>query len=139
MTTTLRFGRAARTLTAAGVAMVPWIFVLARVAGPHPVVKTGLAVMEAVGLVGTGLLLARGDRRRVAVAPATAVLLVADAWFGVLTAAPGAEHTAVLMAACLELPLAALCTAVAWSALHALSPRSGGSLRALACHSRRSA
>lgn len=84
----------------------------------------GLDTMEAMGLVGTGLLLARRDRRRVAVAPATAVLLTVDAWFDVLTAAiPGAVLAALLMAVCLELPLAALCTAVAWHALRALPPR----------------
>ncbi|MCX4404997.1 hypothetical protein ACFV8Z_41590 [Streptomyces sp. NPDC059837] len=120
MTTTTRWSWSARVLTAAGVALVPWIFVLAWGAGTHPVVWIGLDATEAMGLVGTGLLLARSDRRRVAVAPATAVLLAADAWFDVLTAGPGAERTAVLMAACLELPLAALCTAVAWSALRAL-------------------
>ena len=107
-------------LTAAGVALIPWILALVWVAGAHPVAWIGLDVMEATGLVGTGLLLARCDRRRVAVAPATAVLLTVDAWFDVLTAGPGAILVALLMAACLELPLAALCTAVAWNALRAL-------------------
>ena len=109
-------------LTAAGLALVPWMFALAWVAGAHPVAWIGLDAMEATGLVGTGLLLARCDRRRVAVAPATAVLLTVDAWFDVLTAGPGAVLVALLMAACLELPLAALCTAVAWHALRALPP-----------------
>ncbi|MBK3574482.1 hypothetical protein JHN63_11785 [Streptomyces sp. MBT65] len=99
--------------------MIPWIFVLAWAAGACPVAWIGLDTMEAMGLVGTGLLLARCDPRRVAVAPATAVLLTVDAWFDVLTAGPGVL-VALLMAACLELPLAALCTAVAWKALRAL-------------------
>ncbi|MFG2379314.1 hypothetical protein ACGFY9_48720 [Streptomyces sp. NPDC048504] len=122
MTTTPCWKWSARVLTAAGLALVPWIFVLARVAGAHRVAWIGLDAMEATGLVGTGLLLARRDRRRVAVAPATAVLLTVDAWFDVLTAGPGAVLVAVLMAACLELPLAALCTAVAWNALRTLPP-----------------
>ncbi|WP_405847754.1 hypothetical protein [Streptomyces sp. NBC_01518] len=123
MTTTPCWTWSARVLTAAGLALIPWIFVLARVAGAYPVAWVGLDTMEAIGLVGTGLLLARCDRRRVAVAPATAVLLTVDAWFDVLTAGPGAVLAALLMAFCLELPLAALCTAVAWHGLRALPPR----------------
>jgi len=122
MTTTTCWNWSARVLTAAGLALIPWIFALAWVAGAHPVAWIGLDAMEATGLVGTGLLLARCDRRRVAVAPATAVLLTVDAWFDVLTAGPGAVLVALLRAACLELPLAALCTAVAWNALRALPP-----------------
>lgn len=123
MTTTPCWTWSARVLTAAGLALIPWLFVLARVAGAYPVAWVGLDTMEAIGLVGTGLLLAHRDRRRVAVAPATAVLLVVDAWFDILTADPGAVLAAVLMAACLELPLAALCMAVARDALRALPPR----------------
>ncbi|MFJ9246689.1 hypothetical protein [Streptomyces sp. NPDC101776] len=124
METTTCWNWSARVLTASGLALIPWIFVLARVAGAYPVAWIGLDTMEAMGLVGTGLLLARRDLRRVAVAPATAVLLAVDAWFDVLTAGPGVL-VALLMAACLELPLAALCTAVAWNALRALSMAPG--------------
>ncbi|MGQ4435567.1 hypothetical protein [Streptomyces sp. SAS_260] len=120
MTTTTNWNWPSRVLATAGLALVPWIFALAWVAGEHPVAWIGLDVMEATGLIGTGLLLARCDPRRVAVAPATAVLLTVDAWFDVLTAAPGTVLTAILMATCLELPLAALCTAVARDALRAL-------------------
>ena len=123
MTTTPCWNWSARVLTVSGLALLPWIFVLARVAGAYPVAWVGLDTMEAMGLVGTGLLLARRDRRRLAVAPATAALLTVDAWFDVLTAGPEVL-VALLMAACLELPLAALCTAVAWNALRALPPRS---------------
>ena len=52
------------------------------------------------------------------------LLLLAEPWLvfatGALTADPGTVLTAILMATCLELPLAALCTAVAWDALRAL-------------------
>ncbi|MET7486650.1 hypothetical protein [Streptomyces sp. NPDC005538] len=121
MTTTTCWTWPSRVLTAAGVALIPWILVLSRVAGAYPVAWIGLDTMEAIGLVGTGLLLARHDPLRVAVAPATAVLLTVDAWFDVLTAGPGVLM-ALLMAACLELPLAALCAAVAWNALRELPP-----------------
>jgi hypothetical protein len=123
MTTTTCWTWSARVLTTAGLALIPWLFVLARVAGAYPVAWVDLDTMEAIGLVGTGLLLARRDRRRVAVAPATAALLVVDAWFDILTAASGTVLPAILMATCLELPLASLCTAVTWDALRALPPR----------------
>jgi hypothetical protein len=122
VTTTIRWSRTARMLTAAGVALVPWMVALTRVGGPHPVVWIGLDAMEAAGLIATGVALARGDRRRIATASATTMLLVTDAWFDVLTAAPGLERTvATLMAAGVELPLAAVCAAVAWQALRALT------------------
>lgn len=51
------------------------------------------------------------------------MLLVTDAWFDVLTAAPGVDRpAALLMAGCAELPVAVLCAAVAWQGLLALAP-----------------
>lgn len=74
----------------------------------------GLDALLAVGLTGTGVLLRRNDPRVAQVAAATAALLVMDAWFDVTTAAPGSElATALTLALAAELPMAALCAAVA--------------------------
>jgi hypothetical protein len=107
-------------LTAAGPAMVPWLFVLAvslpgRATAQHwGVAWVGLDSLEALGLTCTGLLMRRRDPRASLTAAATAILLLVDAWFDVLTSAPGADRlTAMLMAVCVELPIAALCLRLA--------------------------
>ncbi|OKI52156.1 hypothetical protein AMK15_30275 [Streptomyces sp. MJM1172] len=74
----------------------------------------GLDAMLAAGLTGTGVLLRRRDPRVAPVAAATAALLLVDAWFDVTTSAgTGGQGMALLLAAGAELPLAALCAAVA--------------------------
>ncbi|WP_225993452.1 hypothetical protein [Actinomadura rudentiformis] len=107
-------------LTGAGAAMVPWMYVLAtRLPSTTEVSNwstawVGLDAMLAAGLVSTGVLLRRKDSRHTLTAAATASLLVMDAWFDVTTSAGGAERaTAVALAAGVELPLAALCAALA--------------------------
>jgi hypothetical protein len=70
--------------------------------------------MEALGLLGTGMLLARRDDRYRLTAAVTATLLLADAWFDVTTAAPGRDQLiAITMAACPELPVILLCATLA--------------------------
>ena len=76
----------------------------------------GLDVMEAIGLAVTGWLVRRGDPRRCLAAAATAMLLVVDAWFDISTAGSGLTE-AVAMATCAELPMAALCSVVAYRAV----------------------
>jgi hypothetical protein len=84
----------------------------------------GLDIMEAIGLAATGWLVRRGDPRRCLAAAATAMLLVVDAWFDISTAGSGLAQ-AVAMAAGAELPMAALCSVVAYRALRdgSRSPR----------------
>ncbi|MFJ1651139.1 hypothetical protein ACIOC2_06865 [Streptomyces sp. NPDC088337] len=77
----------------------------------------GLDALESLGLVVTGLLLARRDARRCVTAAGTATLLVADAWFDTTTASAGEAAAALAMAFCAELPLAAVCALVACRAL----------------------
>ena len=108
--------RAGWLLVACGLALLPWLYVLATglpataTAAHWPVAWVGLDALEALGLIATGLLAARGDRRHVLTAAATATLLVVDAWFDTTTAAPGGDFaSAVAMALGAELPLAALC------------------------------
>lgn len=107
-------------LAACGVALVPWLYCLATgLPDTYPAVRwplawVGLDALEAAGLVATGLLTARHDPRHRAAAAATGALLFADAWFDTVTAAPGADFaSALVMAAALELPLAAVCAALA--------------------------
>lgn len=107
-------------LLASGAALVPWLYVLARTVpstaqvGHWNAAWVGLDALEALGLLSTAALRGRGDDRHRLTAAATGALLVVDAWFDTVTAAPGGElAVAVAMAACAELPLAALCTALA--------------------------
>lgn len=111
-------------LVACGLGLLPWLYVLATglpataTAAHWPVAWVGLDALEALGLIATGLLAARGDRRHALAAAATAALLVVDAWFDTTTAAPGGDFaTAVAMALGAELPLAALCGRLALRAL----------------------
>ncbi|MEU1669455.1 hypothetical protein ABZ547_38950 [Streptomyces sparsogenes] len=118
-----RLGRRFRVewvLLGSGAALLPWLVVLATTLPPTARVGhwnaawAGLDALEALGLLATGLLRRRGDGRHRLTAAATCALLVVDAWFDTVTAAPGAElYAAVAMAVCAELPLAAVCAALA--------------------------
>ncbi|MGV9351735.1 hypothetical protein ACWDSD_45065, partial [Streptomyces spiralis] len=61
--------RAGWLLVACGLALLPWLFVLATglpataTAAHWPLAWVGLDALEALGLIATGLLAARGDRR----------------------------------------------------------------------------
>ncbi|KJY32403.1 hypothetical protein VR44_16095 [Streptomyces katrae] len=108
--------RAGCLLVAFGLALLPWLYVLATslpataTAAHWPLAWIGLDALEALGLITTGLLATRGDRRHALAAAATATLLVVDAWLDTTTAAPGGDFaTAAAMALVAELPLAALC------------------------------
>lgn len=121
-------GRAGWLLDACGLALLPWLYVLATglpanaTAEHWPIAWVGLDALEALGLIATGLLAARGDRRHALAAAATATLLVVDAWFDTTTAAPGGDFAAALaMALGAELPLAALCGRLALRALSRLA------------------
>jgi hypothetical protein len=107
-------------LLACGVALVPWLVVLAvtlpaDTSGAHWVVAwVGLDSMEAAGLITTGFLAMRRHRALPVVASAAAMLLVTDAWFDTTTAAPGGDFAiALAMALAAELPLAAACAVLA--------------------------
>lgn len=121
--------RTARLLFACGLALLPWLVVLATTlpavaeAPRRQAAWVGLDALEAVCLLTTGTLAARGDPRQAPAAAATAALLVVDAWFDTTTAPAGGElAVAVGMAALVELPLAALCTRLALRA-HASETR----------------
>ncbi|MBB4785648.1 hypothetical protein [Streptomyces rapamycinicus] len=116
----LRRIRPEPVLLVSGAALVPWLYVLARTlpstarVGHWNVAWVGLDALEALGLLATAALRRRGDDRHRLTAAATGALLVVDAWFDTVTAAPGGELAAALaMALGAELPLAAVCTALA--------------------------
>ena len=111
-------------LVLAGPAMIPWVITLGRELPDHTQVAhwslawVGLDTMEALGFLTTGLLLLAGREllgRLTAAVPGT--LLSVDAWFDTTTAVTATERlSADVLAATLELPIAALCffVAVRW-------------------------
>ncbi|GAA2256097.1 hypothetical protein GCM10010402_09350 [Actinomadura luteofluorescens] len=110
-------------------ALVPWMWMLAATMPSTTTVSNwsaawlGLDAMEAAALLGTGVLLVRRDPRHGLGAAAAATLLTVDAWFDVMTAAPGAERAmAIALAAGVELPVAALCAVLAARALRPRGP-----------------
>jgi hypothetical protein len=114
-----RLRRLGYGLLGCGLALLPWMFVLATATAAHwPLAWVGLDTLEALGLITTGLLAVRHDHRYALPATATAALLLVDAWFDTTTAAPGNEFvSALVMAVGAELPLAVLCTVMAVRAL----------------------
>ncbi|MFE6667480.1 hypothetical protein ACFVFH_28460 [Streptomyces sp. NPDC057697] len=112
-------GRARRrnglVLTGAGLALLPWLGYLAGSLPPaESAAWVALDALEALALLTAGHRLLRADDRHRAPAAAAAVLLLADTCVDLATAAPGAElAVAVAMAVAAELPLAALCAAIA--------------------------
>jgi len=59
------------------------------------VARVGLDALEAIGLLATGHLMARGDRRYAATATLTGTALMVDAWFDSSPRLPGAtDHSA---------------------------------------------
>ncbi|MFF4505437.1 hypothetical protein [Streptomyces sp. NPDC001401] len=112
--------RTEHVLVGCGLALLPWLVVLAKglpgtaVAAHWNTAWVGLDTLEALGLIATGLLAARGHHLHALTASATATLLVVDAWFDTVTAAPGGDQlSALAMAFGAELPLATVCAVLA--------------------------
>jgi len=106
-----------RLFWAAGLCLLPWIAVLGMTlpdvveARNWRLAWTGFDAAEALGLLATAWLLGRGDARTPFAAIGTATLLLADAWFDVVTA--GDDVVFSLLMAGLEVPLALACLSVA--------------------------
>ncbi len=127
---------ASHLLLGLGAVLVPWTLWLAatlperHVARNFDIAWSGFDIALAVTLIATGAGLLRGATWTQGAAAAAATLLVCDAWFDVLTSAPGTERmTAVGMAVLAELPVAAACALIAVSASH--NTRSSHRLQAL--------
>jgi hypothetical protein len=113
---------AAPVFLGCAVILVPWIVIAAitlpsrQLSQNYDVAWAGYDVGLLIGLVWTAFSALRRSRRLTIAASATGALLIADAWFDVLTSPGGWELAeAVAMSVFAELPLAALCF---WLAFH---------------------
>jgi hypothetical protein len=103
------------------VILVPWTVYLGvtlpsrQVSPNYDVAWAGFDVILALALASTGYFALRRSRYLAVVAAATATLLVIDAWFDCITSPEGQLWQAILMAALIEIPLAAVC---AWLSYH---------------------
>lgn len=111
-------------------ALIPWTVYLGltlpqrHVISQYRAVWVGYDIVLILVLARIGWFAARRDPRVVLTATAGATLLVADAWFDVMTAAtPGGRTGALLEAVLLELPGAVLCALLARRGLAQLVAR----------------
>jgi hypothetical protein len=109
-----------RGVLIAGLAMIPWVFILACSLPPTmraahwPAAWAGLDAAEAIGLMTTGVAMIGRDSWLCLPAAVTSTLLVIDAWFDITTSAPGRAATAAIALAVFpELPMAGLCAVLA--------------------------
>src|SRR5580704_17303095 len=114
-----------RGVLIAGLAMIPWVLILA--CSLPPTIRAahwstawaGLDALEAAGLMTTGAALIGRCSWLCLPAAITSTLLVADAWFDSTTSAPGhAATVAIAMAAFPELPIAGLCAVLTTGGRH---------------------
>jgi hypothetical protein len=103
------------------VVLIPWTIYLgfslpSRQLSPHyNIAWAGFDVMELLALGATGYFTLRRSRYLALTAAAAATLLVVDAWFDIMTSPRGQVLTAIVLAAIIELPLAAVC---GWLSYH---------------------
>jgi hypothetical protein len=101
--------------------LLPWTVYLgetlpSRQLSPHyDIAWAGFDVILLIGLAGTAYFALRRSRYLAISAAATAALLIVDAWFDVLTTPASQRAESILLAAVVELPLAAVCI---WLSLH---------------------
>ena len=110
-------------LLGAAAVLLPWMVILglslpATESAQHwSLAWIGLDLMETAGLAVTGWLVLHRDIRVRMAASAAAAFLLADAWFDITTAQPDWDVVqATVLAAFVELPLAAVCVALAVTA-----------------------
>lgn len=113
-------GWAGWALIVAGVLMLPWVAGLALVlpvqaeAAHYDAAWVGFDVALCAALLRTGWLAQRGREHIELTAAITGTLLVVDAWFDTVTASNRhAFLVALLLAVCVELPIAAFCLWIA--------------------------
>jgi hypothetical protein len=126
---------APRLFALVALGLVPWALWLAKtLPSQHrsehwDLAWGGFDVLLAAGLLGTAVAAARRSPYLPSWATAAGTLLVVDAWFDILTSNSGGElRLAIALAACGELPLAALAFCVALDAerFYAAAARLGG-------------
>ncbi|WP_157557731.1 hypothetical protein [Intrasporangium oryzae] len=108
-------------LAACAALLVGWIAVLGATLGTSATVRhwdvswIGLDILEVVGLLATTVLMRLRAAAVAQVAPMTAMVFLVDAWFDVTLSQPGWAYAgALLSAAVIEIPLAALCLLIGW-------------------------
>ncbi len=103
------------------VTMLPWTVYLAyslptrQVSADYDIAWAGFDVLLMGMLAATGFFALRRSRYLAITASAAAALLVMDAWFDVVTSPAGQRGEALVLAALVELPLAAVC---GWLSYH---------------------
>jgi hypothetical protein len=108
------------------VVMIPWmVFLTVDLPDRHlthhwDLIWIGLDSFEAGAMAATGVAVARRSMWTPVFATAAGTLLVVDAWFDVVSASGKELAAAIAMAACLELPLAALCFWISRNVEHVL-------------------
>ena len=101
--------------------MVPWTVYVGeslprrQLSSHYDVSWAGFDVMLLAALAATAWFALRRSRYLSMAATATAVLLVVDAWFDLMTTPSGQIVQSIVLAAVVELPLAAVCI---WLSLH---------------------
>jgi hypothetical protein len=93
-----------------------WLSLPSRQLSPHyNIAWAGFDSLLIVALGATGYFALRGSRYLAVSAAAAAALLIVDAWFDIMTSPRGQIPEAIVLAAFVELPLAAVC---AWLSYH---------------------
>ena len=112
--------RATIVLLVMGVALIPWTIILAiklpakHIAHHYDVAWVGFDLMLATMVVMTAVALMRRWPAARSLAAGAGALLLADAWFDVVTASTGNERVfALVLAVLVELPLATMCFVLA--------------------------
>jgi hypothetical protein len=101
--------------------LLPWTIYLAvslpsrQISPDYDTAWAGFDVMLLAALAGTAWFALRRSRYLSTAATATAVLLIVDAWFDVMTTPSGQRTESILLAAAVELPLASVCL---WLSYH---------------------
>ena len=101
--------------------LLPWIVYLAhslpsrQLSADYDAAWAGFDVMLLAALASTGYFAFRRSRYLATAATAAATLLIADAWFDVMTTLPGQRLEPIALAAGVELPLASVCV---WLSFH---------------------
>lgn len=103
------------------VILLPWIVYLAvtlpsrQISSHYDVAWAGFDVILLVSLASTAYFALRRSRYLATAATATAVLLIVDAWFDVMTTPSNQVLQSIVLAILIELPLAAVCL---WLSYH---------------------
>jgi hypothetical protein len=103
------------------VILLPWTIYVAialpsrQVSSHYDAAWAGFDVMLLGALAGTGYFALRRSRYLSTAATATAVLLVVDAWFDVMTTPANGQLESIVLALAVELPLASVCL---WLSYH---------------------